>query len=173
MTDPYVCLFNDYRDHCPLSNEVCILFTPNIHLLKVLTVTDRYSKRPCSFLFICLALFGELIPQKLHGPRLSTPFVTTWPMLTMSPSCRGHVGFFSYSRRRNSQVSSGRCIIHSKCPIKRKSQCFQKKQLRCVLCSLQKGRKFQVLSGVAGSWFIMAIRSSRPRNGEHLDKGKE
>ena len=83
------------------------------------------------------------------------------------------VFFFSYSRRRNTQVSSGRCIIHSKCPIKRKSQCFQKKQLRYVFCTLQKGRKFQVLSGVASSWFIVAIRSSRPRNGEHLDKGKD
>ena len=81
--------------------------------------------------------------------------------------------FFSYSRRRNTQVSSGRCIIRSKCPIKRKSQCFQKKQLRYVFCSLQKGRKFQVLSGVASSWFIVAIRSSRPRNGEYLDKGKD
>lgn len=149
------------------------MFTSDIHLLKVLTVTDHYITRPCAFLFLCF--IWRVDTSKIAW----SSFINTvcynmtnfYDKSTLPWTC--WFFFFSYSRRRNSQVSSGRCIIHSKCPIKRKSQCFQKKQLRYVFCTLQKGRKFQVLSGVASSWFIVAIRSSRPRNGEHLDKGKD
>ena len=148
------------------------MFTSDIHLLKVLTVTDHYITRPCTFLFLCFIwrVDTSKIAWSSFINTVCYNMTNVYDKSTLPWTCWF---FFSYSRRRNTQVSSGRCIIRSKCPIKRKSQCFQKKQLRYVFCSLQKGRKFQVLSGVASSWFIVAIRSSRPRNGKHLDKGKD